>query len=575
MAALTGALIAVHFCDPVRGTRAHPAGWLFLPFLAYAAASCAWVTPVAWIGWTDWLNWAQAVAVFWVVLNGVESRGCRLFLFAMLVVLGVIAAILACYQHFVDPHWIMLGRKQADQFVGRSSGPFGIPNSLGVFMSLLIPPVGAFAFGSGRPAAARVLCAVALCALVAGFVLAVSRGAWLSLTAAFALRLLFSRGRSISRRVGAAAAVVAVAALVAAGVYLAFPLMRERVGQLVANAGEHSRPILWRGSWRIFEANPVLGGGAGSFDALFERYRPEGFLDNPVYSHCDYLNTLCDYGAVGFVLVFGAAGAVAWRCAKARGLAGAAFTGLLAFAIHLLVDFHLKIPALAMIFATVAAIVTAKTWQRGGATAAQTGAARLAAILVGAAALGLAVFWAVPKYRADEFRRAAREKIDKIAKAGADVSGEREALVGIRGGLARAVELDPSNSQAWSDKAYADSLWALVNPTETEALGVEAVSDSDRALAHCKVVSEFWIRRGTGLDMQHRWVEGGDCFVRALELAPNRADSWYYQAYHLSLASNEVGPAMAATGFCLRLDPGFLLAQLLRQRLAIQQQQHP
>ena len=579
MSALTGALLAVHFADPARGTRAHPAGWLFLPFLAYAAASCAWVTPVAWIGWTDWLNWAQAVAVFWVVLNGVESRGCRLFLCAMLAVLGVVAAILAGYQHFVDPHWIMLGRKQAAQFIGRSSGPFGIPNSLGVFMALLIPPVGAVALGAGRPTFVRILCAITLCMLASGFVLAISRGAWISLTAAFALRLFFSPGRSLSRRVVSAASVVAIAAAVAAAVYLAFPLMRERVGQLVADAGEHARPILWRGSWRIFEASPVLGGGAGSFDALFERYRPEGFIDDPVYSHCDYLNTLCDYGAVGFVLLFGAAGAVAWRCAGARGLAGAAFTGLLAFALHLLVDFHLKIPALAMIFATVAALVTTETWPRGADAAGGTGApswlARAAALLVGAAALCLALLWAVPKNRADEVRRAARERIDKMAKAGVDVSKEGTAMAEIRAAIDRAVELDPSNPQAWADKAYGDSLWALVNPHQTEELGAEAVRDSGRALDLCKVVAEFWIRKGTGLDMQRRWVEGGDCFVRALELAPNRADCWYYQAYHLSLASNEVGPAIATADFCLRLDPGFLLAQLLRQRLEIQLQRHP
>src|ERR1035438_8969877 len=77
MVALTAALLAVHRADPLRGTRAHPAGWLFAPFLVYAAANVAWVTPVRWLGWIDWLNWAQAAAVFWIVLNGVESRSCR------------------------------------------------------------------------------------------------------------------------------------------------------------------------------------------------------------------------------------------------------------------------------------------------------------------------------------------------------------------------------------------------------------------------------------------------------------------------------------------------------------------
>ena len=41
MALLMALLVAVHFGDPLRGLRAHPAGWLFLPFLAYGAANAA------------------------------------------------------------------------------------------------------------------------------------------------------------------------------------------------------------------------------------------------------------------------------------------------------------------------------------------------------------------------------------------------------------------------------------------------------------------------------------------------------------------------------------------------------
>ncbi|HXQ80910.1 MAG TPA: O-antigen ligase family protein [Opitutaceae bacterium] len=576
MAALTGALIAVHLVDPSRGTRAHAAGWLFAPFLAYAAANTAWVTPVRWLGWTDWLNWAQAVAVFWVVLNGVAAPACRRFLCAFLAALGVLAAALACYQHFVKPDWLMLGRTQAAQFIGRSSGPFGIPNSLGVLMALLIPPVGALAVAPGRPAALRALGAAALCALAAGFVLAISRGAWIALALAFALKPLLTPGRSIGRRIAAAAAAAASAFAVAAVCYFSFPLMRARVDQLVRNAGELSRPVMWRGAWKIFEAHPVFGGGAGSYDALFEAYRPEGNLDQPTYAHCDYLNTLSDYGAVGFVLLFGAAGTLAWRCARARGLAGAAFTGLLAFALHLSVDFHLKIPALAMIVATVAALVTGEAWPRAAdhPEGAARPLARAAALLLAAAAIGATVLWIIPRYQADESRRLAREKIDGLARSGADVSREREAVAGIRARLDKAVALDPSNAQAWSDRAYADSLWALVNPARTAELGADAARDAGRAVDLCPVVSEFWIRRGVGLDMQGRWLEAGACFTRALELAPSRTDCWYYEAYHLSLSAAQVSTAMAAADHCLRLDPSYLLAQALRQRLATSLRQH-
>jgi O-antigen ligase len=573
MTVMTAALIAVHLADPERPARAHPAGWLFIPFLAFGAANLAWVTPVRWLGWFDWLNWAQAVAMFWIVLNGVDAPGCRRFLCGFLVALGIAAAILAGYQHFVKPDWLMLGRTQAEQFAGRSSGPFGIPNSLGVFMALLIPPVGWLVLAPGRPRGQRALAAVALVFLSAGFVLAVSRGAWLALGAAFALKPLLFPGRSLGRRIAAAAAAATAATAAVAVLYLSFPLMHARVDQLVKDAGERTRPILWRAAWRIFEAHPVLGAGAGSFDVLFEPYRPEGYRDQPYYAHGDYVNTLADYGGAGFLLLFGAAAVVAWRCARARGLAGAAFTGLLAFALHLLVDFDLKIPALAMIVATVAALVAGEAWPAAAGSSAggeaRRGAARAASFCAAAASLALTLTWILPKYRAEETRRDARGKIDAIAAKGADVSGERGVVAESRSGLAAAVALDPSNAQAWSDRAYADSLWALVDPKQTAELGAQVEREAAKAVQLCPVVAEFWIRRGTGLDMQRRWIEGGSCFIRALQLAPCRADVWYYQAYHLSLVPNEAGPAIAAANFCLRLDPTFLLAQTLRQRLGI------
>lgn len=572
MTLLTAALLAVHIADPARRRRPHPAGWLFLPFLAYAAANVRWVSPVRWLGWFDWLNWAQAIAIFWVALNGIGARSCRRFLCAFLILVGVLAAVLAGYQHFVKPDWLMLGRTQAAQFIGRSSGPFGIPNSLGVLMALLMPPVAWLVFAGGRPRATRFVAAVALVLLAAGFVLAVSRGAWLALAAACALRPLVSPGQSAGRRFAAAGLAVLAAAAIAAVLYLSFPLMHQRVNQLVQNAGERTRPILWRGAWRIFEAHPVFGGGAGSFDALFESYRPEGYLDQPYYSHCDYLNTLADYGATGFILLFGAAAVVAWHCARARGLAGAAFTGLLAFALHLVVDFHLKMPALAMIVATISALVTSSAWppprDPNASRSLRSGPARAAAICAAAAVLASAIFWVVPKYRAEEARRDARGRIDRMAAGAVDVSSQEEEVAGIRRQLASAVALDSGNAQAWSDRAYAESLWALVRPGETVELGSRVESEARRAVELSPVIAEFWIRLGTGLDMQRRWQEGGQCFVRALKLAPERADVWYYQAYHLSLAPNEVGPALAAADFCLRLDPSFALAQSLRQRLA-------
>jgi hypothetical protein len=516
----------------------------------------------------DLLGWTQAIAVFWVVLNGIRSGECRRMVCMVIVAVAVVSAGMAAYQHFVSPKWLMLGRRQLDQYGGRATGSFGIPNSLGVFMALLIPPVSFTVFSREATVLRRVAASVALLALLCGFVLAVSRGAWLALAAALTLRALFMPGRSLRLRVLGAVAAAAVSAAAVVVLYYTFPIMNERLHYFVTDMGERTRPIIWRGAWGIFREHPVFGGGAGCFDILFEAFRPIGFRDEPFYAHCDYLNTLCDYGIVGFVLLFGPAAVVAWKCRGARGIDGAVLTGLLAFSLHLLVDFHMKIPALAIVFSSLAAFVTGDTWIPKSDATKPSLYHRVLMIRFALPILVLACIWAAPRYHAEEIRRAARERIDVMAKVGKDVSRERDALSGIRDSISRAVALDPQNAQAWSDKAYAETLWGLVEPAQVHELGIEADKDASAAIALSPIVAEFWVRKGSGLDMEGKWFDGGNCFAEALQLAPCRADIWYYQAYHYSLHPVERGPALEAVNLSLRLDPGFLLAQSLRQRLA-------
>lgn len=142
--ALTGLMLAGHFLRRALGLGTdgswHWAGWWFLPFLIYAAANVIWLTPVRWLGWHDWLWWAQLIAVFWVVMNDITRVATRQVLLLTLAALGFIAVVMAAYQAFVQPDWLMMGRLQAEQFIGRSSGPFGIPNSLAALLLLLLPP---------------------------------------------------------------------------------------------------------------------------------------------------------------------------------------------------------------------------------------------------------------------------------------------------------------------------------------------------------------------------------------------------------------------------------------------------
>ncbi|MSU24206.1 MAG: O-antigen ligase domain-containing protein [Opitutus sp.] len=585
--ALTGLLLALHFAAQVfekndAAIQAHPAGWLLLPFLLYAAANVLWVTPVGWLGWRDWFGWAEMIAVFWVVLNGVHSAAPRRVLFGTLVTLGVIVVALAWYQHFVKPDWLMLGRLQEPQFRSRASGSFGIPNSLAAFLLLLIPPIGARAFRQQASVASRWSFGVLGGIMGFGLVLTISRGAWLGLALALVVWPLTNARWGWSRRIGIAGAVLGAVMLAGGLLYALSPKIRDRLRHLVHDSGELSRPIMWRGAWQLFREHPVLGTGAGSYNILFEKYRPELFHTEPQWAHNEYLNTLSDYGAVGFGLLFGAGGVIAWRCRGRRrepadpacdwhdspAFTTALAIGALAFALQLFVDFHFKIPALALAFATVAALIVQRAWpaDRDGG---RSPAARSVAAVVAVVVLLGSVRWSVPLFRAEALRYRADRAIGGLALEPPAAVAYRTTLADVRTDLARAVTLDPTNAQAWADVAYAASLWAHVEPARTVELGQAAEAAAERALARSVVAAEFWIRRGVARDMQDRWLEAGSDFTQAISLSPQLGKTWYYYAYHLSLKPQERGMADAALNFCLRLDPGNNAAIALRQHLAI------
>jgi O-antigen ligase len=510
-------------------------------------------------------------------------------LFIVLVLLGTAAVILGGYQRFVRPGWLMLGRTQPEQFIGRASGPFGIPNSLAAYLLLLLPAAGALTFRPRATAVDRVWWGWVTLVFASGVLLTLSRGAWIGLALALVMWPIVTTSLPWRRRMILALAVLVAIAAVSATVFLASPKARERLTLLVRQSGELSRPILWGSAWNLFRDAPLTGTGAGSFNVLFERYRPVQFIDEPQWAHNDYLNTLSDYGAIGFALFFGASVLVAVQHRGDRGnesssdrvpvdwfeapaMRGALGIGVLAFAFQLFVDFHFKIPALAMAFATSGALAlgrdkdrdTRKNLADPSSTSAQTRLRRYG-WATGALTFAVLLIPVVQFYRAESFRYRARQSIDayNAKRAGnlAELLGRAEA------DLQRAVALNPRNAKAWSDLAFALEMAVFIRPGDVRALAAAEEQAARRALAISTVVPEFWIRLGVALDLQSKSAEAGEAFERSVQLAPKQSHGWYYYAAHLARDTNKRTEALRAVATCLSLDPGNSTAEALKDKL--------
>jgi heptosyltransferase III len=124
-------------------------------------------------------------------------------------------------------------------------------------------------------------------ALLFGF----ARTAWLG--AAFALMTLgFWRGRRTFIMV------LGALALVAAGMALAEPALRERALSIL-QVGNDPRSRLWRSALIILAHHPWIGAGLGAFKTQFPLYKVPGTYLSTIHPHNDLLNVMVETGILG------------------------------------------------------------------------------------------------------------------------------------------------------------------------------------------------------------------------------------------------------------------------------------
>jgi O-antigen ligase len=284
-------------------------------FGGWALASLLWA-PVAADAVLAIQTFAQLLAFVWLAWQVVRSEGdIRAMLAGYLVgatalVAGAWAQLLAG-QTFSGERWEGEARYAAAGYD---------PNDMAVTLALGMP-IAAYLALTGRRAWARGLLAYVPLAATA-IALSGSRGGTLTAaTAVAAVTIWAARRSTFSMTSTVALAALGVAVIGAAVPADAWTRIFTIESQLSGSVGD--RTVLWRAGLRIARENPILGIGAGGYPDAAQR-----LAGIRTVAHNTPLAVLADFGAVGFLLFFGALASAARACWRRRGEHRAFFTAL-------------------------------------------------------------------------------------------------------------------------------------------------------------------------------------------------------------------------------------------------------
>lgn len=270
----------------------------------------------------------------------------------------------------------------------RAFGTFGEPNPFAAFLELTVLLLTGLVFAragarirtdipliSGRVAV--VILSVAMIAGIIALGLTQSRGGLLGFLAGGALVVLLTGGRI--RRIGAVGAGIFVLAvlILPAGIARRDRFSLDALGTgsgqtRTGNFAAQERSSHWRAAIRMVESSPVLGVGAGNFNANYRTFTSNWRFRIPRgHAHNAYLQALAQAGIVGLVAYLGLLGVAGRQIVKALTISDLGMRGLMvgivgascAIAVHGFFDYlHvLNLGVLLAVLWSIASVGSQKT----------------------------------------------------------------------------------------------------------------------------------------------------------------------------------------------------------------------
>jgi O-antigen ligase len=355
-----------------------PICWVVLAFAVYAVARYL-TADIEYVARLELIQVLMYAFLFFAVVNNLYRQEMAQIIGFTLIFLAMAISAWAVYQFFTHTNRVW---HFTSPYMGRASGTYISPNNLAGFLEMLLPLAAAYVLAGRMKPVTRVFLGYAALVMAAGLTVTFSRGGW---TAA-AIGLLAVLGVLLRHRSHRVPALLLLVVLIGGGAWFTKIYLAKTLAYITRMEGTVStgqveldfRRDMWTAAERMWLDHFWWGVGPAHYDYRFREYRSEHIQNRPDRAHNDYLNLLADWGAAGGVIVLAGMAAFAaglWetrkhvqRAERDLGRRGGtsnrfafflgASAGLLALAVHSVVDFNLHVPANAILGVTLLALLT-------------------------------------------------------------------------------------------------------------------------------------------------------------------------------------------------------------------------
>jgi len=356
-----------------------PLCWVVLGFALYSVARYL-TADIEYVARQEMIQVLMYAFLFFAIVNNLYRQEYSQVISFTLIFLAMGIAAYAVFQFFThsDRVWNLVA-----MYPGRGTGTYISPNNLACFLAMILPLALAYLLAGRISPVTRILLGYSALVMLAGIAVTFSRGGWVACAAA----LLALLGTLIFNRQHQLPALLLVAVLLGGGGIFVVSYLKhtasyvQRVGRVFNQetaSGDNldMRRDMWVAAEQMWRDNFWWGVGPAHFNYRFPAYRPGRIQMQPDRAHNDYLNLLADWGTAGGAITLAGAtffGLGLWQTRRnvrrvekefKRGHSNrfaffwGAAAGLLALAVHSVVDFNLHIPANALVGVTLLALLS-------------------------------------------------------------------------------------------------------------------------------------------------------------------------------------------------------------------------